>query len=113
MEYQGTYQVHRRMHIRPLTTVIRIVQEMYRQHPGLEIQIIDRDEDRVFTGRSLVALLTLGGFRPGDMVGILARGEYLLEQLKGYADRVGEIFSTVSDEESLGDMLARESKPED
>ena len=94
MEYIQTYDINRKMHARPFADVVRTVGDLEFEHDGLTIKLEASKTGESFDCESIINLLMVGSpFNIGEKVKIITMGEYPIETLKKYADRVGGIFS--------------------
>ncbi len=105
MEYCEKYDVNRKMHVDPLTQVVQRVMDLTEKNEGLEIGLEELSGDMRFDASDMLELLQINPFQKGDQVRIIAKGNYTLEELKGYADQIGKIFNFADTSRTASEVL--------
>ena len=111
MKYIHTYDINRKIHVRPFREIVEIVAELYKEYESLDILLKEPKTGNEINCESIIRLITRGlPFYKGGKVEIIIKGEYSLKILKECADRIGNIFSFKDDSETLLERLYKKYK---
>ena len=107
MEVHQIYDINRRMHSRPLTSIVMAMTRLREYNDGLEVSLTSVRTGESFEGRDFLRFLTIGGkvFRMGERVEVRVWGEYPEDKLRREMEKVERIFSFKDDSPTLQEEL--------